>query len=90
MKKVKRILALSGAVLLFGMYGSTLVFALMDSPVSFDLLRASVVATVLIPVLLYGFLLIARLTGGSGNDSSDPSETGDTTDADRSRGRTED
>ena len=42
MKNAKRILALIAAVLLFGMYLSTLIFALIGSPHSIDLLWASV------------------------------------------------
>ena len=42
MKNAKRILALIAAILLFGMYLSTLIFALMGSPHSIDLLWASV------------------------------------------------
>ena len=61
MKKIKRILALIGVVLLVCLYGSTLVFALMDSPAADGLLRASIAATILIPVLLYAYILIARL-----------------------------
>ena len=38
MKNAKRILALIAAVLLFGMYLSTLIFALIGSPHSIDLL----------------------------------------------------
>ena len=61
MKKIKRILALIGVVLLVCLYGSALVFALMDSPAADGLLRASMAATILIPVLLYAYILIARL-----------------------------
>ena len=69
MKKIKRILALVGAALLACMYICTLVFALMDSPAATGFFRASVAATILIPVLLYAYILIARLLKGSGSDS---------------------
>ena len=42
MKNAKRILALAAAILLFGMYLSTLIFALIGSPHSIDLLWASI------------------------------------------------
>lgn len=79
MKKTKRILALLGAASLILLYLSTLIFALLDTPFFQDLLRASVAATILIPVLLYGFLLFCRLTdshtgdddGDNGDDSED-------------------
>lgn len=62
MKNAKRILALIAAVLLFGMYLSTLIFALIGSPHSIDLLWASVACTIVLPVLLYGYMLVFRLT----------------------------
>lgn len=70
MNKIKRILALMGAILLACLYVSTLVFALIGSELSLQLLKASVAATILIPVLLYGIILISRLTGNK-DDSSD-------------------
>ena len=68
MKKTKRILALIGAILLACMYACTLVFALIGSPASTGLFRASVAATILVPVLLYAYILVARLLKGSGSD----------------------
>ena len=41
MKKAKRILALSGVILLVAMYVATLVFALLDSPNSFVLFNGT-------------------------------------------------
>ena len=74
MKKIKRILALIGVVLLICLYGSTLVFALMDSPAADGLLRASIAAPILIPVLLYAYILIARLLKKRREDQNDPSD----------------
>ena len=68
MKKVKKFLALLGAFLLAALYISTLVFALSDSPVFSDLLKISVAATILIPVLLYACILAARLNHRDGDD----------------------
>ena len=62
MKNAKRILALAAAILLFGMYLSTLIFALMGSPHSIDLLWASVACTIILPVLLYAYTLVFKLT----------------------------
>lgn len=61
MKKVKRILALAGVILLALMYASTLVFALLDRSESMGLLKASVACTILVPVLLYAYILIYKL-----------------------------
>lgn len=76
MKKTKRILALVLVVLLVLLYLSTLVFTLLDAPVFTSLLKASVAATILLPVLLYGFLLFHRLSqkGQDENEPEDPSK----------------
>lgn len=60
MKKLKRILAGIGAILLLGMYLSTLVFALMDSPFASGLLKASIACTIIVPVFLYAYILVYR------------------------------
>ena len=78
MKNAKRILALIAAVLLFGMYLSTLIFALIGSPHSIDLLWASVACTIVLPVLLYGYMLVFRLTQHD-IPSDDPTDTSRTT-----------
>lgn len=60
--KIKRILAATGALLLFGMYVSTLVFALTDHSASRGLLKASIACTIILPVLLYAYTLVYRVT----------------------------
>lgn len=62
MKKIKRILALAGAALLVVMYAATLIFALTDHTKSQGFLKASIACTILVPVLLYAYTLIYRLT----------------------------
>lgn len=71
MKNIKRILAVIGVIILVGMYVCTLVFALIGSPASGDLLKASVATTILIPVLLYGFILISRLLKDKDDQNND-------------------
>lgn len=73
--KTKRILAAIGAFLLFAMYAGTLVFALIDHPAAQDLLKASIACTVILPVLLYAYTLVYRLTRineDNGNEDSEP------------------
>ena len=77
MNKVKRILALTGVLLLSCLYISTLVFALMGSPVSADVFKASVAATIIIPVLLYGYILTARVLAGIGADRKTDGQNSD-------------
>ncbi len=63
MKNAKRILALAAAILLFGMYLSTLIFALIGSPHSIDLLWASIACTIVSSrYSLYGYMLVFKLT----------------------------
>lgn len=61
MKKVKQILALMGVLLLVALYLTTLVFAITDNSGTMELFFASVVATILIPVLLWAYTFIYRL-----------------------------
>ena len=69
MKKGKRILALTGAIALVLMYISTLVFAFIDPDASGGLLKASIACTVILPVLLYAYSLVYRLTKKNSDNS---------------------
>lgn len=59
--KKKRILAIIGIVLLVGLYASTLVFALIKTELAQDLLKVSIACTIIIPILLYSYILVYRL-----------------------------
>ena len=61
MKKRKRILALLGVIFLVLLYLSTLIFALLKNDTAATLLRVSVALTILLPCMLYSYLLIYRL-----------------------------
>ena len=54
----KRIFAWIGIILLVGMYVVTLIFALGNSPFFQTMFRASIAATIIVPVLLYGILMM--------------------------------
>lgn len=71
MRKSKRVFALAGAILLICLYGSTLFFAFFDRSASADLLKISVAATILLPVLLYAYGLIYRLSQNKKPDDPD-------------------
>lgn len=62
MEKFKRIFALAGVILLCALYGSTLIFAFFDRSQSLDLLKASIAATIILPVFLYAAMLFHRLS----------------------------
>lgn len=61
MKKMKQILALGGVCLLIGLYLITLILAITDNSGTMNMFFAAVVATVIIPVLLWAYSLIYRL-----------------------------
>lgn len=60
MKNAKRIFAILGVIILFGLYAATLVFALIDSPFTLKALKVSVGLTVIIPVLLWIYMWLFR------------------------------
>ena len=73
MKKLKRIMALIGAILLIAMYVVTLIHGLMASPATKNMLMASIACTVILPCLLYGMMLVARvLDNRSSSGRDDP------------------
>lgn len=60
MKKIQRILALLGVILLLAMYGSTMIFALSGNPDSAGWFKASIYCTIVVPVLLYAYALVYK------------------------------
>lgn len=58
---MKRILALIGVGLLVLLYVLTLIFALIKSPEAVYWFQASLVATILVPCLIYAYQLIYRV-----------------------------
>lgn len=61
MKKTKRILAVIGIIILAGLYVSTLIFAIIGSEDAMDWFKASIYATVVLPVLIRAYGLVYRL-----------------------------
>jgi uncharacterized membrane protein YhfC len=57
----RRIFALIGAILLAGLYISTLVFALMKSELAHNLLITSIVFTIFVPVVLQCCIMIENI-----------------------------
>ena len=58
--KRKRILALAAAVFLLLLYASSLIFALIDNPLTESLLAASLFCTIVVPAVLYGYYVAVR------------------------------
>lgn len=60
--KKKQIMAWIGIVLLVALYLSTLIFSLLKSDFAYDMFRISVACTIIVPVLLYGYILFYRIS----------------------------
>lgn len=61
MKKLKRILAWIGIILLLSLYILTFIVSFFDSAVSSGLFTACIYTTVAFPCLLYAFQLVYRV-----------------------------
>lgn len=61
MKKIKQILAILGIVLLVGLYIITLVCAITDQSQTMSMFKASVFASIIIPVLIWAYQFIYKL-----------------------------
>ena len=59
--RMKQAMSLTGVVFLLALYLLTFVLAITDNSASLQLFYASVVATIVIPVLIWGYLVIYRL-----------------------------
>ena len=68
MKKGKKILAIIGIVVLAALYIVTLVSAFFVTPATTDFFMISLIATIMIPILLYVYLLIYRLIKGKSEE----------------------
>lgn len=71
MKKVKQILAIIGIILLVLLYLSTLICAIIDRTETMRLFQASILATVIIPVLLWAYSFIYKLIKKNAKDQMD-------------------
>jgi dolichyl-phosphate-mannose--protein O-mannosyl transferase len=61
MKKVKQILAILGIIFLVSLYVITLICAIVDSSETMGMFKASIFASVVIPVLLWAYSFIYKL-----------------------------
>lgn len=53
MKNIRRIIAFIGVILLVLLYVSTLIFALFNSPLTASFFKASLVLTIVLPIVIY-------------------------------------
>lgn len=69
MKKIQRILSIIGIVLLVLLYLSTLVFAILGKDF-FPMFMASIVCSVMIPVLIWAYSFIYKLIKKHGEENA--------------------
>ena len=63
-KNIKRLLAAAGVVLLAALYLITLICAIFDMSMGMVMFKASVMCTILAPILLWGYMVIYRIAKG--------------------------
>ena len=68
---MKRIFAIIGVILLVSLYILTLVMALTDNTSTMRMLEASVLATIIIPVLIWTYTFIYRLLNKNNDSKND-------------------
>lgn len=66
---MKRLFALIGVILLIGLYGMTIVCAIFDNSDTMVYLKASIVATVMLPTLLWIYMFIFKLLKKNDKDA---------------------
>ena len=69
-KKAQQVIAILGVILLFSLYVASLVFAIIDDPNSGNLFKASIYATIIIPVLLYTYIAVYKYTQKKNEEKS--------------------
>ena len=71
MKKSKRISAMIGVILLISLVLLMLVGAFTATPESSALFQASIFCIIVIPILIYGYMLIYRVIKNKSDDKKD-------------------
>ena len=72
MNTVKRIMAIVGIVILAGLYITTLVLAIIGGESTKQWFTASIVATVVIPVMIYVYQWLYKLVKKQAADARNP------------------
>lgn len=63
MKKMKRIMAWIGIIVLVGLYLVTFILGIFGNEATKGMLMASIACTVVIPCLMYGMMLVVKVLG---------------------------
>jgi hypothetical protein len=71
MKKLKQITAIVVVIILIALYVITLLTAIFDPTETRSWFRASIFATVVVPVLLWAYMMIFKLIRGNDEDKDE-------------------
>lgn len=71
MNRIKQLFAIILIILLISLYVITLVFAIMDNTSTMSMFAASVLATIIIPVLLWAYTFIYKLVNKKSDSEND-------------------
>ena len=71
MEKGKRILAFAGVIILAVLYVVTFVSAILATPAANEIFKVSPLATLVIPIVIYAYLLVYRLIFGGKKNEED-------------------
>ncbi|WP_312493542.1 hypothetical protein [Anaerosporobacter sp.] len=61
MQKSKRILAITGIIILVGLYVVSLISAIFATEASATLFKVSIFCTIVVPLLLYVYMMLCRV-----------------------------
>ncbi len=70
-KKMKRILAWIAIIILVGIYLATFILGVFGSTHTADLFKACIALTIVVPVLFYAILLVAKILSGDSSQQKD-------------------
>lgn len=74
MKKMKRIMAWAGIIILAGLYLITFLLGILGNENTKGMLMASIICTVIVPCLMYGMMLIAKVFNKTDDSSHESPE----------------
>lgn len=74
MKNTKRILAIAGIVILVSLYLLSLLFAILNTPLSNQLFKVSIFLTIAIPIFIYVYNMLCKVFRDKGNEVEEDSK----------------
>ena len=77
--RLRRILAATGILLLLGLYVTTLICAIIQTPFAHRLFQASLYGTFVIPVILYAFMIAIKMSGKDRKEDNEDNSAADET-----------